>query len=411
MAPEGYHVPSLAEWQDLIICLGGSDAGGGIWPVAGAKMKTTGTIQDNDGLWNSPNVATNESGFSVVPAGCRTGGFINLHSRGSFWVYDSDTCINFNNGASYVYIGGDSTAVGYSVRLKAGNSPTPTATPTPTTTSTPTPSITPTETPSMTPTVTPTQTVTSTPTQTVTRTPTQTVTRTVTLSPQLTRTNTQTVTRTQEPTATPTLTPTPTVTPTVSVTATPTLTPTPTATPTVSVTATVTGTVTRTATPTVSVTTTPTTTTAAVTPTTTQTVSVTRTSTPTQTVSMTTTPTATPVNILVATGVVDVEVTTATSGGTTTYSISQFGTLNPTLTCYRGTNYDFIIKTPSHPFALRTAANDATTSVSGAYNNNVVTGNTDGIIMFTPNNTTPDTIVYQCGLHPAMVGTIIIRDY
>lgn len=150
LAPEGYHVPSLAEWQDLIICLGGSDAGGGIWPVAGAKMKTTGTIQDNDGLWNSPNVATNESGFSVVPAGCRAGGFINLHSRGSFWVYDSDTCINFNNGASYVYIGGDSTTVGYSVRLKAGNSPTPTATPTPTTTSTPTPSITPTITPTIT---------------------------------------------------------------------------------------------------------------------------------------------------------------------------------------------------------------------------------------------------------------------
>jgi uncharacterized protein (TIGR02145 family) len=118
LAPEGYHVPSLAEWEDLIICLGGSDAGGGIWPVAGAKMKTTGTIQDNDGLWNSPNVATNESGFSVVPAGCRTGGFINLHSRGSFWVNDSDTCINFNNGASYIYIGGDSTTVGYSVRLK-----------------------------------------------------------------------------------------------------------------------------------------------------------------------------------------------------------------------------------------------------------------------------------------------------
>jgi len=120
LAPEGFHIPTLAEWVDLITCLGGSDAGGGIWPVAGAKMKTTGTIQDGDGLWNTPNVATNESLFSVEPAGCRTGGFINLHTRGSFWVYDSDTCINFNNGASYVYIGGDSATVGYSIRLKAG---------------------------------------------------------------------------------------------------------------------------------------------------------------------------------------------------------------------------------------------------------------------------------------------------
>jgi len=120
LAPEGFHVPTLAEWEDLIICLSGSDAGGGIWPVAGAKMKTTGTFQDGDGLWNSPNVATNESGFSAVPAGCRTSGFINLHARGSFWAYDQTICINFNNGASYVYIGGDAPTVGYSVRLKQG---------------------------------------------------------------------------------------------------------------------------------------------------------------------------------------------------------------------------------------------------------------------------------------------------
>ena len=118
LAPEGFHVPTLTEWQDLIVCLGGSDAGGGIWLVAGAKMKTTGTIQDADGLWNAPNVATNESLFSVEPAGCRTSAFINLHSRGSFWVYDQSVCINFNNDASYVYIGRDTDNVGYSVRLK-----------------------------------------------------------------------------------------------------------------------------------------------------------------------------------------------------------------------------------------------------------------------------------------------------
>ena len=117
LAPEGYNVPTLSDWEYMITCLGGLDVGGGIWTVAGSKMKTTGTIQDNDGLWNSPNVATNESGFSVVPGGCRTSGFVNLHSRGSFWVSDSTTCINFNNGASYVYIGGDASTVGYSVRL------------------------------------------------------------------------------------------------------------------------------------------------------------------------------------------------------------------------------------------------------------------------------------------------------
>ena len=81
LAPAGHHVPSLAEWETMITCLGGSDAGDGFWPVAGEKMKTTGTS-----LWNSPNVATNESGFSVVPAGCRTSGFVNLSLRGSFWA-------------------------------------------------------------------------------------------------------------------------------------------------------------------------------------------------------------------------------------------------------------------------------------------------------------------------------------
>jgi len=118
LAPGGYHVPTIAEWEDLITCLGGSYVGNGYWSVAGAKMKTIGTIQDNDGLWDSPNVATNESGFSVVPAGCRTGGYINLNARGSFWAYDQITCINFRNGDPDVYIGSDAPTVGYSVRLK-----------------------------------------------------------------------------------------------------------------------------------------------------------------------------------------------------------------------------------------------------------------------------------------------------
>ena len=121
LAPAGYHVPTVAEWEDLITCLGGSYIGGGYWSVAGAKMKTIGTFQDGDGLWDTPNVATNESGFSAVPAGCRTSGFINLHARGSFWVYDQITCINFRNGDPLVYIGSDAPTVGYSVRLKQGN--------------------------------------------------------------------------------------------------------------------------------------------------------------------------------------------------------------------------------------------------------------------------------------------------
>jgi uncharacterized protein (TIGR02145 family) len=63
IAPEGWHVPSDAEWQTLVNYLGG-DA------IAGGKMKTKGTIEAGTGLWYSPNVgATNMSGFSALP-GC-----------------------------------------------------------------------------------------------------------------------------------------------------------------------------------------------------------------------------------------------------------------------------------------------------------------------------------------------------
>jgi len=190
------------------------------------------------------------------------------------------------------------------------------------------------------------------------------------------------------------------VTPTISVTPTTSVTNTPTTTVTATLTLTPTATLTQTVTKTTSVTPTPT---ASVTPT--------RTVTPTATPTPTITPTATLINILVAAGVVELEISSALNGGITTYSISQFGTLNPTLTCYRGTNYDFIIKTPSYPFALRTAAGNTSTSVNGAYNNNLVSGGTGGIIMFTPNDTTPNTIVYQCSSDPTMIGTITIRNY
>jgi uncharacterized protein (TIGR02145 family) len=60
LAPDGYHVPSLIEWDTLIDYLGGRfDAGG--------KMKEVGFNH-----WKSPNTeATNSSGFTGLPAGFR----------------------------------------------------------------------------------------------------------------------------------------------------------------------------------------------------------------------------------------------------------------------------------------------------------------------------------------------------
>jgi uncharacterized protein (TIGR02145 family) len=55
-------VPSDAEWTILTTYLGGESNAGG-------KMKSKGTAN-----WITPNTsATNESGFSVLPGGCRDG--------------------------------------------------------------------------------------------------------------------------------------------------------------------------------------------------------------------------------------------------------------------------------------------------------------------------------------------------
>lgn len=58
LAPEGWHIPSAAEWKALIDSLGGQY-------IAGGKMKEAGTVH-----WASLNEgATNSSGFSGLPAG------------------------------------------------------------------------------------------------------------------------------------------------------------------------------------------------------------------------------------------------------------------------------------------------------------------------------------------------------
>jgi uncharacterized protein (TIGR02145 family) len=58
LAPEGWHVPSDAEWTRLTDFMGGKK-------LAGDKLKAT-------TLWATPNTgATNESGFTALPGGYR----------------------------------------------------------------------------------------------------------------------------------------------------------------------------------------------------------------------------------------------------------------------------------------------------------------------------------------------------
>lgn len=87
ICPPGWHIPTDEEWTTLTdFLLGTYDAGG--------KMKSVGTIKAGTGLWHFPNSgATNESGFTVLPAGCRLGGgnFDYLTTRAHFWSSTEDT--------------------------------------------------------------------------------------------------------------------------------------------------------------------------------------------------------------------------------------------------------------------------------------------------------------------------------
>jgi len=76
LCPTGWHVPSLAEWTTLVSALGGT-------LVAGGKLKTVCTS-----LWNTPNLASNSSGFSALPSGTRFSDamFYDINTWAMFWT-------------------------------------------------------------------------------------------------------------------------------------------------------------------------------------------------------------------------------------------------------------------------------------------------------------------------------------
>jgi uncharacterized protein (TIGR02145 family) len=81
ICPAGWHIPTEAEWTILTAFLGYQ------W-VAGGKMKSTGTIESETGLWYFPNTgATNSSGFTGFPGGNRNydGIFYNIGIAGYWW--------------------------------------------------------------------------------------------------------------------------------------------------------------------------------------------------------------------------------------------------------------------------------------------------------------------------------------
>jgi len=97
VCPSGWHVPSRAEWNELLDYLGGTD-------IAGGKLKEEGTSH-----WEAPNEgATNESGFTGLPGSYRayTGYFPAIGRSGVIWTSwesSSDRAQNF--GLNYDFIG------------------------------------------------------------------------------------------------------------------------------------------------------------------------------------------------------------------------------------------------------------------------------------------------------------------
>jgi uncharacterized protein (TIGR02145 family) len=110
LAPEGWHVASDVEWQELVTTLGGEKA-------AGTKLKS-------QVLWKTPLVgADNSSGFTAIPSGFRSsnGNFTLLGTNSSFWTATESNSLSawyreMYNSYSAVYSISSSKTQGFAVR-------------------------------------------------------------------------------------------------------------------------------------------------------------------------------------------------------------------------------------------------------------------------------------------------------
>jgi uncharacterized protein (TIGR02145 family) len=119
VCPNGWHVPTDTEWSILINYLDPNAAGGDNFNTSGGKMKNA-SLQS----WFAPNQdATNECGFSGLPAGVRnsTGSFTGTGNIGFWWsstevnADDSwDRVLDCTSGVAYRYYG--TKRLGFSVR-------------------------------------------------------------------------------------------------------------------------------------------------------------------------------------------------------------------------------------------------------------------------------------------------------
>jgi uncharacterized protein (TIGR02145 family) len=111
VCPVGWHVPTYDEWTNLITYLGGE-------AYAGGKLKDTSTF------WQAPNKeATNESGFTALPVGCRNtnGTFSDIGQYGWWWSStETDPGNGWIHGLGYDFSsigrGSDYKRMGHAIR-------------------------------------------------------------------------------------------------------------------------------------------------------------------------------------------------------------------------------------------------------------------------------------------------------
>jgi uncharacterized protein (TIGR02145 family) len=115
VCPDGWHLPTDAEWTELTDYLGEN---------AGGKLKATGTIEAGTGLWYDPNTgATNETGFTALPGGGRgSDGTFSDVGGGGYWWSATEVSTNYawSRDVSCDYSGvdgyNDDKELGFSVR-------------------------------------------------------------------------------------------------------------------------------------------------------------------------------------------------------------------------------------------------------------------------------------------------------
>jgi uncharacterized protein (TIGR02145 family) len=129
VCPAGWHVPSDDDWTQLIYFLDSQAETTAIFTgvqsnIVGGKIKTTGTIQNGNGLWQDPNTqATNETLFSAVPGGYihPNGGSYELGNYSYWWTsvpYNTTNAWSryVNSSSSAIYKEANSREQGFSIR-------------------------------------------------------------------------------------------------------------------------------------------------------------------------------------------------------------------------------------------------------------------------------------------------------